>query len=300
MEKNPRVSVIIPVYNRAFLIRRALQSVLNQTYRDFEIIVVNDGSTDNLEDTVKSFKDDRIRYFQHNKNRGAPAARNTGIRAAKGEYIAFQDSDDEWLPEKLEKQIIAFENAKPAVGVVYSGFWLIKNDKRTYMPTKETLQKEGNIHNELLKGNFVSGVSAIVRRNCFEKTGMFDENVPRLQDWELFIRLSKHYEFKYINQPLVLAYSTSESISGKNDNIPKAQEIILAKHFEDFRTHRRLLAEYYFGLFLYYFPRQHKKGNYYLRVAVKLNPLKTISLFRRLPFVVTALIEGHITPDLER
>ena len=114
--KTPKVSVIIPTYNRAHLVGRAIRSVLNQTYQDFEIIVVDDGSTDNTEEVVKSFNDPRIRYIRHEKNRGGSAACNTGIRAARGEYIAFQDSDDEWLPEKLEKQMQVFENTPTGVG----------------------------------------------------------------------------------------------------------------------------------------------------------------------------------------
>jgi glycosyltransferase involved in cell wall biosynthesis len=99
------VSVVIPTYNRASLLGRAIKSVLEQTYQDFEIIVVDDASTDNTEEVVRNLRDRRIRYLRHEKNRGGSAARNTGIRAAWGQYIAFQDSDDEWLPEKLKKQM---------------------------------------------------------------------------------------------------------------------------------------------------------------------------------------------------
>jgi len=131
-EKNPTVSVIISTYNRAHLIGRAIQSVLNQTYQDFEVIVVDDGSTDNTEEIVKSFNDPRIRYIRHEKNKGAAAARNTGIKAARGKYIAFQDSDDEWLPEKLEKQMKVFENAPPEAGVVYTDMQRINEDGEHY------------------------------------------------------------------------------------------------------------------------------------------------------------------------
>jgi len=101
-KKIPRISVIIPSYNRANTIGRAIQSALSQSYQDFEIIVIDDGSTDHTEEVIRSFQDSRIRYIRHNRNRGGSAARNTGIHAARGEYIAFLDSDDEWLPQKLE------------------------------------------------------------------------------------------------------------------------------------------------------------------------------------------------------
>ncbi len=114
---NPTVSVIIPTYNRANLVSRAIKSVLNQTYQDFEIIVVDDCSEDNTEEIVKSFNDSRIRYIKHKKNKGGSAARNTGIKRARGKYIAFLDDDDEWLPSKLEKQIMLFEKLSKHYGV---------------------------------------------------------------------------------------------------------------------------------------------------------------------------------------
>lgn len=112
MNKVPTVSIIIPTYNRAHLIERAIESVLHQTYQDFELIIIDDGSTDNTDDIINKFqkKDDRIIYLKHDRNKGGSAARNTGIKASRGEYIAFLDSDDEWLPEKLEKQMDFFES----------------------------------------------------------------------------------------------------------------------------------------------------------------------------------------------
>jgi len=137
MAERPTVSVIISTYNRAYLIDRFIQSVLNQTYQDFELIVVDDGSTDNTEDIIRQFqeKDKRIKYIKHDKNKGGSAERNTGIKNSVGKYIAFQDSDDEWFPEKLEKQMEVFKNTSSKVGVVYTGFWRIKDNKKTYIPT---------------------------------------------------------------------------------------------------------------------------------------------------------------------
>ena len=168
-EKTPKVSVIIPTYNRAHLVGRAIRSVLNQTYQDFEIIVVDDGSTDNTEEVVKSFNDPRIRYIRHEENKGAAAARNTGIKAAKGKFIAFQDSDDEWLPKKLEKQMEAFDNASPKVGVVYTGFWSIEGNVKRYSLNKEIVHKEGDIHSQILQGNFIGTPAAVVKKACFKK-----------------------------------------------------------------------------------------------------------------------------------
>ena len=273
-EKSPTVSVVVPTYNRAHLVGRAIQSVLNQTYQDFEIIVVDDGSTDNTEELVKSFNDPRIRYIRHDQNRGGSAARNTGIKMARGEYIAFQDSDDEWLPEKLEKQMRVFENAPAEVGVVYTGFWRIEGDKRIYIPSDKISRKEGNIQGELLKGNFVTTQATVLKKECFEKAGMFDQRLPRFQDWELFIRISKYYEFKCIDEPLVISYFTPISISSNQRAQVEAYGLILEKHYQDIAKSRKLLAryQYAFGNLLCQ-NGDLGQGRDYLIKAVKLYPL---------------------------
>ena len=243
-----KVSVIIPTYNRAHLMGRAIQSVLNQTYQDFEIIVVDDASTDNTEEAVRSLKDERIRYIRHEKNKGAGAARNTGIRAANGEYIAFQDSDDEWLPEKLEKQMKVFENAPPEVGVVYTGFWRIEKNKKNYIPSSWVTQKNGNIHKELLKGNFIGTPATLIKRECFKKVGLFDEYFSALEDWELWIRISKYYHFKFINELLVVSYYTPNSVNNNQDALIRALKLILEKHFEDIKKDKKVQANHYLGI----------------------------------------------------
>ncbi|MCK5177967.1 MAG: glycosyltransferase family 2 protein, partial [Candidatus Omnitrophica bacterium] len=119
---NSCVSVIMPVYNTKTYLGTALDSVLKQSWVDFEIIIVDDGSTDNTKKLANDFNDERIRYVRHEQNKGEAASRNTGIKLAKGDYIASQDSDDEWLPGKLARQVEVFENSPPEVGVVYTGF----------------------------------------------------------------------------------------------------------------------------------------------------------------------------------
>jgi len=274
MEKDPKVSVVIPTYNRAHLISRAIKSVLNQTYQNFEIIVVDDGSTDNTEEVINSFNNPCIRYIRHEQNKGGSAARNTGIKFAKGEYVAFQDSDDEWLPEKLEKQMNVFENAPPEVGVVYTGFWRIENDKKIYIPQSWVSKKDGNIHQELLKGNYITTQSMVVKKECFKKAGVFDEELPRLQDWELVLRLSKYYEFRCVDEPLVISYYTQNSISANKDALIKALNVILTKHFEEFRQDTKLLAKYYFsiGMNLCSNSSNFKNGRDYFIKAIKLYP----------------------------
>jgi len=268
----PKVSVIIPTYNRAYLIGRAIQSVLDQSYHDFEIIIIDDGSTDNTEEVVKEFqkKDERIRYIKHKGNKGYPKALNTGIKAARGEYIAFQDSDDEWLPEKLKKQMEVFKNASSDVGVVYTGFLRIEKDKKIYIPPSWVTHKEGNIHKELLKRNFVGTPAAIVKKECFEKTGMFDEYLPCFQDWELWIRISKYYQFRYIAEPLINAYCTPDSISANPEALTRAWKLILKKHLNDIRQNRNLLSRHYsvIGFFLCSQGKLKEGRSYFIKAII--------------------------------
>ncbi len=274
-KSNPLVSVIIPTYNRAHLIKRSIKSVLNQTYQNLEIIVVDDGSTDDTKEIIESFNENRIKYIQHKQNKGAAAARNTGIKCSKADFIAFQDSDDEWLSEKLEKEIDAFGDSTVNVGVVYSGLWYIKNNEKKYVPHLQIAKKEGNVHNELLAGNFVSGLT-VIRKTCFEKVGLFNESLPSLEDWELYIRISKHFCFKFIDEPLSLAYCSSDSASINYSNLTKSSELILEEHFGDFnKKNNGILAANYATIGLYAFlGREEKKSRKYLIKAIIANPFR--------------------------
>ena len=272
-KEKPTVSVVIPAYNRAHSIGQAIQTVLNQTYQDLEIIVVDDGSSDNTSEVVRSLKDERIRYIRHEENKGAPAARNTGIKAAQGEYIAFQDSDDEWLPQKLEKQMKVFETVPPKVGVVYSGFLRIENGKKEYIPYSWVAQKEGDIHKELLRGSFITTPSLVVRKECFKKAGIFDEHLPRLQDWELVLRLSKYYDFKFIEEPLLTSPFTSDSLSASEKARIKALRLILSKHLDDFMEDKKSLSKYYFGIGVHLcLNNEIAEGEGYIAKAFEINP----------------------------
>lgn len=246
-DASPTVTVIIPTYNRGYVIRRALNSVLNQTYRNLEVIVVDDGSTDDTETILRSFAETRLRYIRHEVRRGAAAARNTGIKASSSKFIAFQDSDDEWLCEKLERQMAVFRQAGNEVGVVYTGFLRLEHNKASYWPQKHT-NKTGNILESLLNGNFVTTQAVVVRRECLNKAGLFDEQLPRFQDWELFIRIAKHYEFICIDEPLLIVFHSSESITADDSLYPIALKAILLTHQDEFMKCEEALAGNYYSL----------------------------------------------------
>lgn len=270
----PNVSVIIPTYNRAHLLGRAIRSVLNQTYQDFELIIVDDGSSDNTDEVVKSFNDVRVRYIKHKKNRGGAAARNTGIKAARGKYIAFQDSDDEWLPEKLEKQMKVFLDAPPEVGVVYTDMQRINEDGRTtYWYSPEVISNE--LVNPKTLNYQVMGLgiqTAVIRKNCFDKVGIFDERFPRFIDLELFIRLSKIYRFYHIKEALVKYYKTEGISTNVNAEII-ARKLLLGKYWNEVILNKKFLASQYFTIgFLLCSNKHFIQGRDYLIKAVKINP----------------------------
>lgn len=246
-DNNTAISVIIPTYNRGGVITRALRSVLNQSYRNLEVIIVDDGSTDDTETIVRSFGDPRVLYIRHEVRQGAAIARNTGIRASSSEFIAFQDSDDEWLCQKLEKQMAIFQRAGREVGLVYSGFLRFEDNHASYFPPK-SIKKSGNILEALLNGNFITTQSVVIRRECFDKAGLFDDRLPRLQDWDLFIRIAKHYEFICVDEPLLLAFHSQVSITSSNNLLPVACKIILEKHWDVLALRKKSLARHYYSL----------------------------------------------------
>ncbi len=211
--QGPTVSVIIPTYNRASLIGRAIQSVLDQTYQDCEIIVVDDGSTDDTGAILRSYGE-RIRTIRHSRNKGAGSARNTGIRQANGRYIAFLDSDDEWLRKKLEIQMEAMRTAPSVVGVVYSGTWRVKGERKWLIPKPDQIPSDERLHRSLLSGAYmVLTPAALVKKECFETWGVFDERLPALEEWELWIRLSKSFRFLFVGEPHVIWHSVPGSLS---------------------------------------------------------------------------------------
>lgn len=253
------ISVILPTYNRATSLRWAIDSVLCQTWGDFELIVVDDGSTDHTHEVVERVEDERLRFISYPEQRGASAARNEGINISRGDFIAFQDSDDEWLPEKLERQMETFRRLPEAFGVVYTGFHRITKlgRDRTY-PTLTArlvdwapfskMKLQGNVHFSLLRGNFITTQTVMARRECFDLVGRFDERLPRFQDWDLWLRFSQLYQFQLIRQSLVRVHSTPGSISNDEDALTRAFEVLLEKHLTGSQEDSELLAQYHYAM----------------------------------------------------
>lgn len=201
------VSVVLPTYNRAPTISRAVDSVIAQTYTDLELVIVDDSSTDNTREVVDQYEEN-IQYIRHETNRGAPVARNTGIENSSGDYIAFIDSDDEWHREKIEKQVRKFSESSPDVGVVYTGY---NKSFRNKYELGHVPSKRGDIFEDQLMTDWVNPTSTVmVRSECFEKVGGFNTSLAARQDYELWTRIARHYHFEYIQEPLVTMHVTGE------------------------------------------------------------------------------------------
>lgn len=196
----PAVSVVIPTYNRAHLLRRTLESVLQQTLTDFEVLVVDDCSSDDPGEVVADCNDPRLRYLRQAENSGVAAARNRGLREARAPLVAFLDDDDEWFPRKLELQAALFRHA-PDVGLVYSGVETVTADgsRSVKIPTAR-----GDLYRELLARNLLhGGSSAVIRRNVITEVGFFDETLPAIEDYDYWIRIARCFKVDCVSEPLV-------------------------------------------------------------------------------------------------
>lgn len=193
------VSVIIPAFNASKSILRTLNSVFNQTYTNYEIVVVDDGSTDDTRSVIQPYLS-KIRYiYQQNQERSA--ARNTGIEAAEGEYIAFLDADDTWMPNKLEKQIVAFEN-NPELGMVYCQAYLVAENGQLLGLTGICPSDSEEAYQRLLLGNFIPSPTPLLRRSVVKEIGGFDSELRHAEDWDYWLRAARVRPVGMVQQPL--------------------------------------------------------------------------------------------------
>lgn len=238
----PTVSIVVPTHNRAPILRRAMRSALDQTFGDFELIIVDDASTDATEETVRSVGDIRIKYFRHDVNRGVAAARNTAILHSCGRYVAFLDDDDEWLPTKLERQLALLESSPPSVGGVYSGS--IKVDRATGTVLDQIApSKRGRLFDQMLAKNWIGPTSAVVlRKACLDRVGLFDTELVFGEDYDLWLRLSREFEFDYIAEPLVRFYVQETGMSKDADLMLRGAEARFRKHEPLLAGRPRLLS----------------------------------------------------------
>jgi len=238
----PLVSVVIPAYNRAASIADAIASVATQDYENLEIVLVDDASSDGTAEAVAGLGIPALRYFRHPENLGANAARNTGIREARGEYVAFQDSDDVWDSRKLSRQLQALRDH--GADICFCAFDRAAAGVLTRIPKPGYGVRPGcrDRYEELLRGSYISCQTLVVRRDLLFEVGLFDEALPRLQDWELCLRLAKRHPLVYLQEPLVRVDISDDSISRQFPKLAAAANMVLEKHAAEFRRHPEAAA----------------------------------------------------------
>jgi glycosyltransferase involved in cell wall biosynthesis len=239
-DKKHTVSVIMPTRDRSRFLERAISCVLAQTFTYLEFVIVDDASTDDTESKVRSFSDPRIKYIRLDRPRGASAARNTGIKNSSGDYIAFIDDDDEWMPEKLEKQMHKLLSSSPGTGLVYCGLEIIRGGKviRRIYP-----REKGDLRKRLLLGSLVGGTgTALVKKECFDAVGIFDEDLKSCQDWDMWKRISEKYEFEHVPEILERMYLHEGQISSDYSAMIPGRERMIAKHRAELERHPDILV----------------------------------------------------------
>lgn len=214
MTSDPTVSVVLPPYNRAHTLPRAIDSVLEQTFEDWELLVVDEGSEDDPGAVVADYQDPRIRFLRDDENRGAGAARNTGIEHARGELVAFLDSDDAWREPKLERQVRAIREADERPGLVYTGEVVLDEADGSEVSRREPATA-GRVFDTLLYWDVVGSCSsAMAPREVLVEVGGFDESLVSREDWDLWLRIAREHPVEVVPDPLTVRYLGNEQISG--------------------------------------------------------------------------------------
>ena len=287
-----KFTVVIPTYQRVELVRQAVQTVFAQTCQDFEIIVVDDGSPEPI---LPSLPDDRLRVVRHENNRGPAAARNTGIRAARGELVAFLDSDDLWLPQKLEKQAALMENT--AYGACVTGFEYDTEEGYSV----ETPRKPQSWLRELAMGCRLSpGTTLAVRRTCYETVGFYDEALPRHEDFDWLLRFVQKFDIGVISEPLAHVRRAGQP---SGEKMEKADMMIIRRYGELFLSlgrfpGSRAIGKRFLEIAMHFASDGNKpSARAYLWKAMTTNPVQRPGMYLR---VLGGLLGMPFFPTLKR
>lgn len=267
MSASPKVSVILPTYNRGHLIEKSIKSVLNQSYNNLELIIVDDCSSDKTEIKIQEIKDNRLVYIRNQRNLGPSKSRNNGIKLSTGDLIAFQDSDDEWHLDKLQKQVALLQKSTNDVAAVYCGmeFFDLKSEKKIGEELREMNFKEAYIN-----GSFFftpANVTVLIKKDVLNDVGYFDDRLFADEDTELAIRVTKKYNYAFLNEVLVRVNRNHNQLTGNAKNYANAKEIIYEKH-RDYLSSKNLfhlckeIANYYI------LKDDYKKANEFVRKSL--------------------------------
>lgn len=312
----PAVTVIIPVYNGERYLAEAIESVLSQTFGDFELVVVDDGSTDGSQDVALSFFDSRIRYHRQD-NGGLSNARNTGIRCAQGELIGMLDSDDRWHPNFLQTLVSSLRTDPDAVAA-YCGWRYINRDGLPLPEIVSMVVPAERLYARLLTGNFILSISVLVRKKAYIQVGSFDERLKAVEDYDMWLRLSRQHKFIGVHDVLAMYRMSGSNMSDDLSRMYKGMSAVMLKHFgiddgghEAWTSDKRMAYSTLYQLATVGYLRQGnpERSAEYLRKAINLNPelAKSIDLCHGLAAAhrprermgdVTAIDLGRAETDL--
>lgn len=299
----PEVSVIIPTYNRGDLISDTIDSVLAQSFQDFEILVVDDGSTDNTREVLKKYAG-KITYLNIVHTGLPAAARNAGLKQAKGKYVAFLDSDDIWMPEKLAKQVAVLENY-PEIDLVCSNAYIYREneEQKKELYLKDVQVKNGNVFARLLKDNFIINSSVLVRRSAIDRTGAFSENpeLRALEDYDLWLKIALDTGIYFMPEALLMYRDHGGSIRMQQTGISYINAMILIQQQlkprilslgDQGKRMKKLLEDIDYSMALYEYEKSLRLNNKTVSIGelaklVMIRPCNLISLCR---FIVIRLI----------
>lgn len=291
MSEDPLVSVVLPTYERGHVLEHAIESVLAQTYEQFELIVVDGGSTDETPTVIESFADSRITYLRREEPTGVSAARNVGVQEGEGDLIAFIDSDDRWFDEKLAMQVDALTAAPRTCGVVYTGM------TKEYGDPLDRDGSSGDVRETMRRLEVPTYTSTLLMtREAFKTVGGFDERLPCFEDWELCLRLSQNYRFAYVDEPLVEKGTSDDNISAEPERLSTAIRRIRQKHEGlPSTTLARLLTDA--GITYCEAGRLHE-GRPYLRRSLRHNPRQPTALCALVLTFTAPLIFDALMPQI--
>lgn len=237
----PAVSIVIPTYNRAHLIERALRSVLAQTFQDFEVLVMDDASTDDTAGVMARIGDPRVRHIRSDRNLGPPAQRNRGLQNARAEFVAFQDSDDEWFLDKLEKQVARLRALPADVALTYCA--LIRHEESGLVRHISNALTPGNERVEILRCNTETFTQTwLGRRAALLECGGFDDRLHLWDDWDFLLRICQKYHVDVDGRTLCIVYETPGSMVKQNHHRLNGMELLMEKHHALMEPHPETMS----------------------------------------------------------
>jgi len=244
-----KVSVVIPTYNREDALPKAIDSILEQTIDDFEVVIVDDGSEDGTQELIKGYSDDRIRYIKHEHNKGQNTARNTGLRAAEGTYISYLDSDDVLLPHHLEKAVTKLEDLSDAFGGVVTGYEDIVNDEKISQPGYDGRFTYNDLVTDMY--NKIGGLSLLTfRADILDRIGLHDEEIINSTDLDFYLQILEEYDLFGINEVLCRRFKRTDSVSMDARLVAQGEKTIISKHGNNLTAENRAKRRFNRGIAL--------------------------------------------------